>query len=80
VRLVQDARKASAFDVTDRVQLWWAASDELARHCASTLCSVADEVLAVAYEEGRRHRRGSDVRDFTDDELGLRFWLARREA
>ncbi len=72
VRLIQEARKASGLEVTDRIELWWTAGDTLAEALREGAARLAEEVLAVAVVEGRptaalSHRQ--------DDELGLTFWL-----
>jgi isoleucyl-tRNA synthetase len=73
VRLVQDARKASGLEVTDRIALTWsAASAELAEALREHAGPVAGEVLATSFTEGTP---GPDAR--TDAELGLTFALAR---
>ncbi|HVA59934.1 MAG TPA: isoleucine--tRNA ligase [Mycobacteriales bacterium] len=74
VRLVQEARKASGLDVSDRIELWWAADPEpdaaeALRHGAST---IALEVLAVSVTEGPPTAPLS-MHDAA--ELGVRFWL-----
>ena len=52
VRLVQEARKTSGFEVTDRVALRWQADGELAEALREHADLVAGEVLAVRFEEG----------------------------
>jgi isoleucyl-tRNA synthetase len=73
VRTIQEARKASALDVSDRIELWWVADDEeLAGALRDGRGVVAGEVLAVTYEEGRPR---ADLLPHRDAELGLTFWL-----
>ena len=72
VRLVQDARKSSGFEVTDRITLTWSAEGELAVALREGADTIAAEVLATRVEEAEP---GGDVR--TDEELGLRFAVAR---
>jgi len=73
VRLVQDARKSSGFDVSDRITLTWqAATAELAEALREHESAVADEVLATTMTEAPPE--GSA---FTDDDLGLTFSVAR---
>jgi isoleucyl-tRNA synthetase len=71
VRAVQEARKASGLEVTDRITLRWtggeAVSDALAVHGQE----VADEVLAVDLTQD------PGAADHGDDELDLRFSLAK---
>ncbi|MCU1588529.1 MAG: isoleucyl-tRNA synthase, partial [Frankiales bacterium] len=72
VRLVQDARKSSGFDVSDRIELWWAASGELAEALQEGSLKLAEEVLAVSVTEGAPT---ADVAHHDDADLGLRFWI-----
>jgi isoleucyl-tRNA synthetase len=72
VRLVQDARKSSGLDVSDRIELWWAAQDETAEALHEGSLKLAEEVLAVSVTEGRPT---ADVAHHDDEDLGLRFWL-----
>jgi isoleucyl-tRNA synthetase len=53
IRLVQDARKASGLEVTDRIELWWQAGGELAEALGAHADDIAGEVLAVSVTEGR---------------------------
>jgi isoleucyl-tRNA synthetase len=76
VRLIQEARKASGLEVTDRIELWWESSDEQTRGALVEHGDwVAGEVLATTFGEGRP---AADVVPHTDAELGLTFRL--REA
>ncbi len=72
VRLVQDARKSSGFDVSDRIELWWAAQGELAEALQEGSLKLAEEVLAVSVSEGAPT---ADVAHHDDADLGLRFWI-----
>ncbi|MFN2539414.1 MAG: DUF5915 domain-containing protein, partial [Mycobacteriales bacterium] len=72
VRLVQDARKSSDLDVSDRIELWWAAQGELAEALREGQLKWAEEVLAVSISEGRPT---ADIAHHDDADLGLRFWL-----
>ncbi|MFF5257567.1 isoleucine--tRNA ligase [Actinomadura viridis] len=75
VRLVQDARKSTGLEVTDRIELWWrAAGDELAEALRAHRDELAAEVLAAEVAEGRPDL---DLPAQRDDELGLTFWLRR---
>ncbi|MGH8895195.1 MAG: DUF5915 domain-containing protein, partial [Actinomycetes bacterium] len=74
VRLVQDARKRSGLQVTDRVALRWAASGELAEALREHGGLVAGEVLATTFVEGE----APDAEGTHEDpDLGLRFHLTR---
>ena len=73
VRLVQDARKATGLEVTDRIALTWSASSaELGEALREHAGAVAGEVLAESFTEGTV---GPDAR--TDTDLGLTFTLTR---
>jgi isoleucyl-tRNA synthetase len=75
VRLVQDGRKTSGLEVTDRIELWWrAAGDDLAEALRAHEGELAGEVLAASVREGRPDL---DLPAQRDDELGLTFWLRR---
>jgi isoleucyl-tRNA synthetase len=72
VRLVQEARKSTGLDVSDRIELWWTAAGELAEALQEGSLKLAEEVLAVSVTQGRPT---ADVAHHDDPELGLRFWL-----
>ncbi len=72
VRLVQEARKGTGLDVSDRIELWWSADGELAQALLDGAHSLAAEVLAVTVEQGRPT---APLLRHSDDELGLAFWL-----
>ncbi|MEO7980729.1 MAG: DUF5915 domain-containing protein, partial [Sporichthyaceae bacterium] len=74
VRLVQEARKTSGLQVTDRVAVRWEASGELAEALREHGGLVAGEVLATSYAEGLD---GQDATANRDDDLGLRFTVTR---
>jgi isoleucyl-tRNA synthetase len=78
IRQIQEARKASGLDVADRIALGYATDDEetalaLTEHAGL----VADEVLAVSFAPAAP---AADARIFSDESLGLRFWLTRQIA
>jgi isoleucyl-tRNA synthetase len=72
VRLVQDARKGSGLEVSDRIELWWQADGDLAEALREGSGRLAEEVLAVSVEEGPPI---ADVAPHEDADLGLVFWL-----
>ena len=78
IRLVQEARKASGFDVSDRIELWWRASGELAEALAEHTGLLADEVLATSIT-GEAPPDAS-LTAHEDEELGLTLWLRRHPA
>ncbi len=80
IRLIQDARKSDGLDVTDRITLWWEASDpELAAALTEQAAVIAAEVLATSFEPGEPSPETADAgfAEHRDDLLGLRFWLRR---
>ncbi|RJK96813.1 isoleucine--tRNA ligase [Vallicoccus soli] len=87
VRLVQEARKASGLEVSDRIALWWEAEGELAEALEEHGALVADEVLATAFRRGEPGEHaatpspggsaGGPLPQHGDADLGLRFWLTR---
>ncbi len=75
IRLVQETRKTSGLDVSDRIELWWAVTSdraELAEALQEGSLRLAEEVLAVSVVQGRPT---ADLSHHDDPELGLRFWL-----
>jgi isoleucyl-tRNA synthetase len=74
VRLVQEARKSSGLDVSDRIMLTWQASGETAEALREHAALVAEEVLAVRMDEAGPV---DDAQEHGDAGLGLRFWLTR---
>ena len=78
VRLVQEARKSSGLDVSDRVEVWWEASDGLTGDALREHgAAVSDEVLAVRWDEGAPV---ADVAVHEHPDVGLRVWLRRAGA
>ena len=74
VRLVQEARKSAGLDISDRIQLSWTASGEIAETLAEHGAGIAAEVLASSLTRGRP---AEDLPEYGDTELGLAFWLQR---
>ena len=73
VRFIQDARKNSGLDISDRIELWWQADDEpLASALHKHRDSIAGEVLAVSVAQGRPN---ADISPRREPELGLTVWL-----
>ena len=72
IRLVQETRKASGLEVSDRITLAWAADGELAEALREHEALVAGEVLATTIAEAE------PADDWTtSDDLGLSFTLAK---
>ena len=92
LRLVQEARKSSGLDVSDRIAVRWSARDEdLAATLAEHASLIAGEVLAVSFGPGDPAAAGdagpaagagdgagpaAPWHEYADAALGLRFWLA----
>ena len=76
IRLVQEARKVSGFDVTDRIALAWAADGAVAEALTTHERLVAEEVLAT---QVRRISAGESAgrAGHTDPALGLQVWVQR---
>lgn len=73
IRFIQETRKASGLDVSDRIQLAWAAdSSELAAAVTGHAEQIADEVLATSMAAGEP---GTDWAH--DTELGLRVQVVK---
>ena len=72
IRLVQETRKASGLEVSDRITLAWSAAGELADALRADADLVAREVLATSVIEAEP---GDDW--VTDADLGLRFRVAK---
>jgi len=74
VRMIQDARKQSGLEVTDRISLAWSASDaELAEALREHGGEIASEVLAVSFGE---LAEGAEPTHH-EAELGLSFALRK---
>jgi isoleucyl-tRNA synthetase len=83
IRLIQDARKSSGLDVTDRVLVRWATTDPYVSAALDAHRElIADDVLAVEFGPGSGATSTGLVPgpwfEYGDDQLGLRFWLAKR--
>jgi isoleucyl-tRNA synthetase len=75
IRLVQDARKNTGLDITDRIELWWRTTDaDLDEALAEHGAEVAGEVLADTWHDEEPEE---DLPANRDEELHLTFWLRR---
>jgi isoleucyl-tRNA synthetase len=72
VRLVQEARKNSGLDVSDRIELWWTADGVLAEALEEHAEQWTGEVLATSV-----HARTAGDGPGIEGPDGSRFWLAR---
>jgi len=73
VRVVQEARKTTGFEVSDRITLTWAGTGEAADALREDSSSVADEVLATSVVEAQSAAEGWS----TDADLGLAFQVTK---
>ena len=71
IRVIQEARKSSGLDISDRITLSWSASGPMADALRAHDSLIADEVLATSISES------DGASDFTDEELGFGFALAK---
>ncbi len=72
VRAIQESRKATGLDVSDRIELWWEADGEVGDALAEHGGQVAEEVLAVSF---RRGHPPIDMAAHHDGDLPLTWWL-----
>jgi isoleucyl-tRNA synthetase len=72
VRLVQEARKNTGLDVSDRIELWWTGDGVLAEALQEHQGLGAGVVLATAVHAGTAGE-GPGI----EGPSGSRFWLAR---
>jgi isoleucyl-tRNA synthetase len=77
VRAVQEARKRAGLDVTDRIELAWAAGDDLAAAIRTHQTLIAGEVLAVQVTDDLD--QVADGAQSSNDDLGLTVRLRRAE-
>ena len=72
VRLVQERRKSSGLEVSDRITLAWAATGDLAAAIRAHAALIASEVLATTVVEDEPGDEWA-----TDDDLGLTFSISK---
>ncbi len=76
IRFVQEARKTSGLEISDRIELWWTpdveASPDLAAAIVEHATTLAAEVLAVSFLRGRPD---ADIAPHRESDLGLTVWL-----
>jgi len=74
IRLIQEARKSSGLDVSDRIALsWWATEPQTAQAIEEHAATIAGEVLATQMHQAR----GEGEPTQTDGELKAEFWLTK---
>jgi isoleucyl-tRNA synthetase len=78
IRLVQEARKNSGLEVTDRIHVRYAAGDEeLSSALAQHAGLISEEVLADSFAAAAELSGDGFGSPFTDDALGLTFVLRK---
>ena len=70
IRAIQDQRKDSGFDVSDRIAVKWNAKDEVVAAINEARSHISDEVLATSFERDTSLALG-------EDDLGLALKLTR---
>ncbi len=79
VRAVQELRKSSGLEVSDRIRLWWGSTDpDVVEAMAEHGGAVAGEVLALEVAQGDPSHAGAA--HARDDDLDLSVWLVRAGA
>jgi isoleucyl-tRNA synthetase len=73
IRMIQEARKNSGFEVSDRIALTWKATGEMAAAFGEHRDLIAGEVLASTIAEAE----SVDTLTVRDDELGFSFSVFR---
>ncbi len=76
VRLIQQARKDSGLDITDRISLRWQATGETADAIAEHQTLISDEVLAVKVDTGPG-TAAEKAFAHHEDQLDIEFWIAK---
>ncbi|GAA1985078.1 isoleucine--tRNA ligase [Nocardiopsis rhodophaea] len=77
VRLIQDGRKSSGLDISDRIELFWSATDESAAQAVAEHGeTISTEVLARTLTEGKPEGAAHEV---PSEDLGVTFWLRKAE-
>ncbi|HEU4948309.1 MAG TPA: isoleucine--tRNA ligase [Kribbella sp.] len=76
VRTLQEARKNAGLEVSDRITVWLEADGELVDALARHGDEIGREVLAVSVSHTAPDA-ADDLTTGADEELGLRYWLAR---
>ncbi|MFM8523179.1 MAG: DUF5915 domain-containing protein, partial [Actinomycetota bacterium] len=70
IRAIQDQRKDSGFDVSDRISVKWNAKGEVVKALNDAMAHISEEVLAVSFELDSSLTLG-------EDELGLVLKLTK---
>ena len=70
IRAIQDKRKESGFDVSDRIDVRWNCAPEYLEAIASGASRISEEVLAVSFAR-------DETLSPSSDELGLALSLTK---
>jgi len=70
IRAIQDQRKDSGFDVSDRISVKWNAKGEVVKALSDAKAHISEEVLAVSFDIDSSMSLG-------EDELGLVLKLTK---
>jgi len=73
IRMIQEARKAAGFEVSDRIVLTWHANGEVAEAISGNQAAIEEEVLATQVTRAS----GAEGLTQTDEDLGLAFSVER---
>jgi isoleucyl-tRNA synthetase len=70
IRFIQERRKSDGLDISDRINVTWNATDEMAAAIESDLGHSSDEVLALSMSRDR-------ALEITDSEIGVEVVLVK---
>ena len=70
IRAVQEERKTSGFDISDRINVEWNGPEDIAAAIASSLGEISDEVLAITFTQNSSLAAA-------DNEIGLALALTK---
>ena len=70
IRAIQEERKQSGFDISDRIDVEWNGSEEIAAAITASSKNIAEEVLALSISR-------DESLQITDEEIGLVLRLRR---
>jgi isoleucyl-tRNA synthetase len=68
IRAIQDERKASGFDVSDRIHVKWNSDEQSSKAIEDGVVWISEEVLALSFERDLNLKPG-------EQELGLQLKL-----
>jgi len=70
IRFIQERRKSDGFDISDRINISWNATAEIAEAIESDLVHIQDEVLAISMAR-------NEAMEFSDSEISLAVELTK---